>query len=332
MNPTLRFCRIACAIVPALSACAPTGNPESLSPLETLPTVQAKSLVQALRQNRYGENPDNVLNAFDPEVTSIDKAFEKAQIAQAEGQTDRALFYYVKALQFEPKNIQALEQIAAIHEQNNKPELALRIYRDILEIDANNVVSNETLGLNYLANRNPQQAKQHLNSALAQDGSRWKAHNGLGLIADMNKEYAVAIGHYQKALALNPSNPMLLNNLGYSHYLKDDDKTAKNYFNQALAFDGHYQRAVQNLALIEMKHKQYAAALAIFNRMMKPYESYNNMGYLCMLKGEYELAENYFRQAIEESPKYFPKAQENLNQLQVLRNLQGSIREVTYPE
>lgn len=318
MNLTYRFCSIAFIILPALSACTPATGQQPAAQIEVLPTVKGQSIVQTVPQKRYDTSSDNLLNTLDPDVTTIEKAFEKGQQAEAEGKNERALFYYVKALQFEPKNTQALERIAAIHEQNNKPELALKVYQDILKIDSSNAIANETLGLNYLKNRLQQQAKQYLALAVSQDSSRWKAQNGLGVIADLNKQYDAAIGHYQKALANNPSNAILLNNIGYSYYLKGDEKNARNYFNQALSFDSQYQRAINNLALIEIKHQQYPAAIALFNRIMETYESYNNVGYICMLNGHYEEAESYFLQAIEESPTYFPKAEENLEQLKKL--------------
>lgn len=318
MNLTFRFCSIAFILLPTLSACTPATGQQSLGQSETLPTAKEKSLLQTVQQKRTDSNPDNLLNTLDPEVTTVAKAFEKAQLAEEEGKNERALFYYVKVLQFEPKNIQALEKIAAIHEQSNKPELALKVYLEIIKTDENNAVANESLGLNYLKNRLQQQAKQHLTIAVAKDGSRWKAYNGLGVIADLNKQYDVAIGHYQKALANNPSSSMLLNNIGYSYYLKGDEKTARNYFNQALSFDNQYQRAIYNLALIEIKHQQYQAAVTLFNRIIKPYESYNTVGYICMFNGYYEEAESFFRQAIEESPTYFPQAQENLDLVKTL--------------
>lgn len=320
MNLTFRFCSIACIVLPVLSACTPATGQQALGKIETLPPVKAKSTIQSAKQKRYVDSPDSLLNTLDPDVTTLEKAFQKAQQAEEEGKSERALFYYVKALQFEPKNTQALEQIAAIHEQNSKPELALKIYQDILKIDKNNVTANENLGLHYLKNRFQEQAKQHLELAVGQDESRWKALNGLGVIADLNKKYDAAIGYYQKALNNNSGSPMILNNIGYSYYLKGDEKNARNYFNQALSFDSQYQRAIHNLALIEIKHQQYPAAIALFNRIMPAHESYNNVGYICMLNRQYESAENYFRQAIQESPTYFPKAEENLEQLKTLWN------------
>ena len=41
-----------------------------------------------------------------------------------------------------------------------------------------------------------------------------------------------------------------------------------------------------------------------------------------MLSGQYDAADEYLRRAINESPVYFPKAQENLNTLSTLKSKQ----------
>jgi Flp pilus assembly protein TadD len=301
MNRTFRFSCLAGVIFPLFSVCASTTE-------------------QSANQSVLFNNFNELLNKIAPEITDIDVAIKKAQTAQTQGRTDNALFYYVKALQFSPKNIYVLEQIATLYQQTNQTEFALKIYQELVKINDNHLLANEILGLHDLKNHLHSQAKQHLQRVLAQDDNRWQAHNGLGIIADVNKEFILAITHYQKALSLHPNSAMLLNNIGYSYYLRGDNKTAKDYFNQALHFDSQYAAAIQNLALIEIKNQHYAAAISLLNQMMKPYESYNNVGYICLLKGDYEEAENYLRQAIDESPYYFSKAQENLEQLKFLRS------------
>lgn len=308
-----------------LTACAPLQNRQqklaNVSEASTVVSserpVNASSSPSA--SSYADDDPKALMNMLDPSVTDIETAFQKAEQEKRQGKNSRALFYYVKALQFDRQNIHALENIAAIHQQNKDEDKALRIYQDILTIDADNLVANEQLGLSYLQNRLKQQARKHLGKVIEKDGKHWKAHNGLGIIADLDKQYDKAIEHYQAALEGSPSNPMLLNNIGYSHYLKGDYSTARNYFNQALSFDHQYQRAIYNLALLEVKNGQYAAAVTLFNRVMKSYESYNNVGYLCMLDGKYDVADEYFRKAINESPVYFPKAEANLQQLDSLR-------------
>lgn len=267
-------------------------------------------------------SPDNILNLLDPDVKTEEQAFEKAEAALREGKSENALFYYIKVLQFNPKNIKALENIASIHNRSKHPELALKVYQDILAIDNQNLLANESLGLYYLENGQTGKAKGHLTVALANNSNNWEAHNGLGVIADLENNGTEAIAHYEAALAIQPTNPMLLNNIGYSYYLTGDEIKAKYFFNQALSNDNRYNRAIHNLALIEIKNGNFSAATALFNRIMPIHESYNNIGYICMLSGQYDVADEYLRRAINESPVYFPKAQENLKTLSTLKSRQ----------
>jgi Flp pilus assembly protein TadD len=264
------------------------------------------------------KSSDNILNVLDPDVKTEEQAFAKAEAASSEGNSESALFYYIKTLQFNNKNIKALENIASIHNRNKHPELAIKVYEQILAIDSTNPLANESLGLYYLGNGQTAKAKDYLTTAVKKNSGSWKAHNGLGVIADMTKNSAEAITHYQAALAIQPGNPMLLNNLGYSYYLSGNEIKAKHLFNQALGKDNRYERAIHNLALIDIKNGDFSTATSLFNRIMPVHESYNNIGYICMLIGRYDVADEYLRRAINESPGYFPKAQENLKTLSTL--------------
>ena len=273
---------------------------------------------------------DNILNLLDPDVKTEEPAFAKAEAALNQGKSNDALFYYIKTLQFNKKNIKAMEQIASIHNRNKHPELAVKIYQDILTVDSKNLMANEGLGLYFLENGQTGKAKDYLTAAIKNNNSSWKAHNGLGVIADLTNHGAEAIAHYQTALAIQPSNPMLLNNLGYSYYLSGNEIKAKYMFNQALSYDKRYDRAIHNLALIEIKNGNFPTATALFNRIMPVQESYNNIGYICMLTGRYDVADEYLRKAIDESPVYFPKAQENLKTLSTLTSRQSNSFLITH--
>ena len=204
-------------------------------------------------------------------------------------------------------------------EYKGNTELAHSIYQKIYKLYPNNVAANENLGLFYLTNRTIDKAEFHLTKAVQQDNNRWKSHNALGIISDLQDNYTAAISHYQSALAINPSSPLVLNNIGYSYYLSGQDTEAEKYFSRALGLNGAYKRAIDNLALLQVKHKRYSSAISLFNRVMEPYEAYNSVGYLCMLNKQYQQAEMYFNKAINASPFYYPKAIENLEALNDLQ-------------
>jgi Flp pilus assembly protein TadD len=264
-------------------------------------------------------NSDHLLNLLDPTVTSEEQAFAKGEAALLEGKSENALFYFVKTLQYNKNNIKALEKIASIHERGKHPEVAIKVYHDILAVDQTHALANEKLGLYYLGKGQDGKAKPCLLQAVKIDKKRWKAYNGLGVIADLERNTEEAINYYQSALAIMPNSPMLLNNLGYSYYLSGDELKARGLFTQALNYDTQYKRAIHNLALIEIKNGEFTSAAMLFNRIMSPHESYNNIGYIALLNGQYDIAEEYLKRAIEESPVYFPKAQENLKNLMAAR-------------
>lgn len=266
----------------------------------------------------------NIFDLLDPTVTNEQQALGKAQAARQEGKPDNALYYYVKALQYNKNNITAMENIAAINEKGKHPELAIKVYHDILAINKKHALANEKLGLYYLQNGHDSKAKEYLLQAVETDKKRWMSHNALGVIADLEGDNEKAIKHYESALAVAPANPMILNNVGYSFYLSGNELKAKNFFNQALNYDPLYKRAIHNLALIEIKNADFITAAALFNRIMSPHEAYNNIGYIAMLNGQYSAAEEYLTRAINESPVYFPKAQQNLKTLQSISEANGA--------
>ncbi|MGR9086413.1 MAG: tetratricopeptide repeat protein [Gammaproteobacteria bacterium] len=299
--PTLRAFILACVSTGFLGAC---------SSLAIQPNQSGAGL----------DNQDNILNLLDPDVKNEEQAFAKAEAIYQQGKSENALFYYIKTLQFNQNNIKAMERIAAIHIRSKHPELAVKVYKDLLVIDGNNVSANEFMGLHYLDNGQRGKAKQHLAKVVKYGKNSWRAHNGLGVIADLEHNSDEAIAHYEAALEIDPANPMLLNNLGYSHYLSGNPVKAKMLYTQALNYDGKYKRAIHNLALIEIRNGHFTTATALFNRIMPVHDSYNNVGYICMVNGQYAAAEEYFRRAIDESPVYFPKAQDNLKTLMSLKS------------
>jgi len=262
---------------------------------------------------------DDLLTLLDPNTTTIQQAFLKAKEALAKQNNNRALFYFVKVLQIDKENIQALLGIAAIHIKQDHDEIAEKVYLDILAFDENNATANLYIGLKKFNRRQLEQAKSHLNRVIEVTPNNWQAHNGLGVLADLSKDYTTAIEHYSIAIKSNRNSPMLLNNLGYSHYLNGDEIEAENLFNRALSINEKYQRAIFNLALIKIKNQQFDSANILFSRIMEDYESFNNIGYVCMIDNQFAAAESYFKKAISESPYYYPEAQENLKSLQSAR-------------
>lgn len=249
---------------------------------------------------------------------SVEEVMQRGDELRAKGNKDEALLAYLQGHKLAPNNASVLLRLGRLHRDRQELELAEQALRWVLELQPNGAEARVALGLVKLDQRDRSSAEQLLEEALRLDPDRWAAHDGLGVLADLRGDHGVALVHYEAALKINPA-PIVLNNLGYSHYLAGDLERARSLFQQALSTDPSFQRAQYNLALVTAKLGLYQEALALFGRLMEPDAAYNNLGYLCMMEGKYDEAEEFFRKAIEISPTYNVTANDNLKALQRMR-------------
>ena len=197
--------------------------------------------------------------------------------------------------------------------------LAEIAYRRSLVIDPDNAAALTGLGLILLKKRDNATAGELLNHSVEVVSRQWRAHNALGIIADLESEHPRAIAHYQAALNIQPTSPLLLNNLGYSYYLSEDWPAALAMFRRALDEDPNYKLAWQNLGLLYAREEQYTAAVDAFSHAMELSQAYNDVGYLSMLDGHYELSEAFLEEAIKLSPSYYKTANQNMVRVRMLK-------------
>ena len=258
-------------------------------------------------------------DAVKEEAMTLPGAIKIADNYYRTQKNDLALYYYLKVIELDINNIPAREKIALIHKSNGNQPLAVAVYNDIYLLDNNNAIALQEIGLYHLSKKNLTQAKVFINKALVIKKDLWKSHDALGVIADLEARFKDAINHYETALALKPNNPVILNNIGYSLYSSGKRLKANQFYKQALKYNKNYQPAINNLALSETVLSHYDSAFSLFNSILEDYDAYNNMGYICMINGQYSKAEEFFNKAVSLSPFYFPKAQSNIKLLKTMR-------------
>ncbi len=80
-------------------------------------------------------------------VTSAAEAIQRGDLAMTQGDLDRALFEYIRALGLEPKNADTLYKIGAIHDMRGNQPLAEMAFRWSLKENPRNVGSLTGLGV-----------------------------------------------------------------------------------------------------------------------------------------------------------------------------------------
>lgn len=256
----------------------------------------------------------DVLFATEFPVASEEEALARAAGAMQEGEIDKALFFYVRALQFNPENVDLLAHIGEIHMQRNNIVMAKRALLRAREYDPMHARTLEALGLIYMSDGKDEQAVAELTRAIASDPRLWRTHNALGVYADKNADYVGAQTHYNAALSINPDAVHVINNRGYSKFLAGDSHGAALDFYEA-AKDRGFSQAWGNLGMVYAKQGWYKDAIETYQHVMSEANAYNNTGFAALENGDLAQAKRFLNEAIRRSPSYFPEAERNLSTL-----------------
>ena len=257
----------------------------------------------------------DVLFATEFPVESEADSLARADQAMQDGDVDKALFFYVRALQFDPKNVNLLAHIGEIQMQQYNYALAKRAFLMARNYDPSHARSHEALGLIYRAEGMHKQAVDELNSALAYDDQLWRAHNALGVYEDKAGDFAAAQRHYDTALSISPDAAHVLNNRGYSKFLAGDlDGAALDLYEAAE--NQSFPLAWANLGKIYAAQGRYDDAITTYKHVMSEAHALNNTGFAAIENGDFMQAKLYLNEAIRLSPTYFPAAEDNLSMLE----------------
>jgi tetratricopeptide (TPR) repeat protein len=254
----------------------------------------------------------DVLFATEFPVESEADAILRATQALQKGDVDEALFFYVRALQFRPQNVELIAQIGEIQMQQENFDLASSAFLTAREYDPGHARSLEGLGLIYMAKGMHDQAIIEFQAAVANDNQLWRAHNALGVYEDKAGEFAAAQLHYDLALAINPEAAGVLNNRGYSKLLAGDIPGATVDLYEA-AENRLFHLAWANLGRLYATQGQYGEAVSTYKHVMSEAHALNNTAKAAIENGDMTRAIVFLNRAIELSPTYFPAAEENLS-------------------
>ena len=141
---------------------------------------------------------------------------------------------------------------------------------------------NTQLAIEYMREGMYQASMEKFKKALEQNPNLQVAHASLAILYERLGENELAEKHYRKAYNLNRKDPLTLNNYG-----------------QFLCRDGRLKEA----------DKMFAAAVRdpLYRH---PETVYTNAGICAQMRPDPELADTYFRKALQANPKYPPALRE----------------------
>lgn len=256
-------------------------------------------------------------------VPSVGQTLATGDEAARRGDFERALVYYMRAVDME-QTPEVWMRIAAASSRLNNSQRARDAFLRVVELEPEMTDALEGVGLESMALGDTETARRYLDRTLQADSQRWRAHNGLGILDDGAGDHEAAIAHYVAALEINPESPVVLNNLGYSRYLlKDLDQAARDLYS-ATRLDPSQDRAWANLALVYAHKGWYADAVQTLAEVIEEAAAYNDIGYVAFQRGDLEEAAELLGEAIRLSPVYFETAHKNM--AAVRARMGGSVR------
>lgn len=290
-----------------------------------------------------GDN--SVLYQVQNQVDSPDVAMRMAARSYQAGDLDQALFQYLRAYELDPNRYEALVWVGRIHSERGNGQLAEMAFADVLEKDPNNAGALAETGLLHLAARHHEEAQELLLRAVGQDQERQggngkvglsdvaklkvdgkspvRIYNGLGVLADLREDFPVAEAFYRLAMRIEPRSPTVQNSLGYSYYLAGHWDQAERVYKQGISYEPAYHPLWRNYGLLLARMGRYEEAISAFEQVEKRAEASNDVGYICLVEGKLDVAEQFFRGAIDQSPAHYETAWDNLNRVQQIRRLRG---------
>ena len=265
---------------------------QSLSPDEGPSSLQKKSEQELITDGYIYLSNQNLKIAELHFVTAIDKDPTRAdafvglgRTRMSKGDYSGALVVFNKARELEPDSVAAIIGEAQALRSDGKLNAAIKSINEAMMI-----------------------APEDINVL-----------KELAMIYDLMGKENLSAPLYLEIVERTPDQAANHNNLGLNYMVRGNYPEAILSFSQALELDRSSSRIKNNLASAYLLNGDKDNAIKIFKVTLTESAAYNNIGYLLMTQGLFDEAEQALNKAVQLNPRYYVRAQENLERLQEMR-------------
>jgi Flp pilus assembly protein TadD len=259
-------------------------------------------------------------------TSTIESGLDQEQLERlgdahmSQGRLEQAFVSYGKVLSLNPDNHGVRLKKGNILLQRSLVEEALGEIGEVLKHAPDHPGASVAAGEAYLRSDLLREAESHLRRAALADPGLWRAHALLGIIHNREKEYNLAEAALRTALTLKPEAGEIQNNLGLTLAATGRGEEAAAAFQEAMRHGAVSQKTCNNLGLALSRLERFNEALDAFRcggGDEARAAAYNNVGFFLFLSGNHQKAVGYFERALEASPSYYARADENLKRTQL---------------
>lgn len=216
--------------------------------------------------------------------------------------------HFAKVLEYEPKNLTAMIELAATYSLMQDYEKSFDIINTALRIDPRFRDGYILKGTNYVALGKMDLAKSSYETAVQQDPSFWFGYLNLGNLY-MQEKNPICIEYYRTAVSIKPEDMDLLYALAYAHQLFEQPEEALTVYREMLEVDSSF--AMANFQMGHIKQFQQAqrdSAIYFYNEalVMEPrfVEAWHNLGMCHEANNDRPKALQAYARALKYDPEF----------------------------
>jgi tetratricopeptide (TPR) repeat protein len=260
------------------------------------------------------------------------EAVQRGDAAWQAQDFDRAIYFYVQAMDKLPGDAVTLSKIGAIEDARGNTALAEKAFEMSHRANPEEPRVAERLARLYLKAGKVENASQIYTQVLATGQNRTRALDGMGEVCLVRQEFGQAIQYFDRALkAEKPDAATILTHRGYAKLRSRDLAGAEADLRAALSVPPRDDAWIASkddtwryLGDVLVLRGDAAGALESLMNAMSTAEAFNEMGVTLMSVKQYQDAREYFTKAIAASGAWFEAAQRNLALVdERLRNSSG---------
>lgn len=310
-------CIIAAVAVLVQCACASAPLKSATVPVDSLSSDSRSAGVAAQASDPANPTSSDAAPKKKPfKSPMIAKTFEEAvsrgDTAWFSNNVESALYFYVQALSFRPRDVNTLTKMGVIEQRTGNLPLAARAYELAVDAKASDPRLSAQLGLVYLALGQNDNAHNSLLQSANAESADWRVYDGLGIIEERHGNSAGALPYFQRAQTLAPTAAAPLLHRGQALFSTGAYSEAEAAVRGALNYDPTPD-AWQLLAQIQSKRRAYSESLDSLFEVLDAPTAYATVAKVALDNGDNALALRYFEKASSLSPVYLPDVERDAN-------------------
>jgi tetratricopeptide (TPR) repeat protein len=239
---------------------------------------------------------------------TADSFNRRGAILLAMGQVNFAEECFVQALALNPFHVEALNNLGAALDGQDRYREAIARYRKAVSLQPAFVEAYYNMGNSWKNFGNMDEAIACYHQALALSPGLAEAHHNLALALHAKGESDRAIQALQQALALRPGYSDALHSLGEVHQSQGRMDEAVTAYRQALAIAPESVRTLNMLGTALQTQEKPEEAMACYRQALELAPDYlhalNNLGTAYLSLGQLQEAVSCFRSILTRDPEY----------------------------